>query len=668
MIHKKHGGNYDQRKEILGKQFYICKNCYNLWNSWNKFGNPQIETFEKRENNFEDPFEKDLTETSTNSDDSDYVNEKEEENQVNCGNLTHQPSYNEEEYRIYLLTQEANGKELRTKNFEVEREQEKEKEKKKARKRKKGENERQLEQMKKKFRHNEDQIIRQKSLENGNEPLKPTIYSELLTPHSNYLVDSKQMILLLNNLHCPCGRRKELEELKENYGSFSAILNCKNCPIKQYKDNKETFYFSNKIEGMGSRKGSDTKNKARFRTENGQRKIISSVLAGNFYENYREQMEMLGVYYLKKNAYYKTIDILIEQTNCLFQDHLKENRSKMDLQSVSLLRHKLSTKFKAQKKSQINAQNSDSITRDNFSGASGNMEAEGARIFCSKHRDYINLVGVVKDGDTKLSKIFSSVWQRVKILKDRNHLLKNVRKNIEQNSKFRCVKKIKTTLTQWIRSKSETSWSSLELKIYIEMSIFHYLNNHCCCEHQESEIENRELYSLSPQLIELSDIINKLSDRSEEIFKSGSTNKCESFMNSRTKFVEKRFNITKQWGMRCQFSALNRELPEWKTILMEQLGTKTLNINKGEFNGDIELFTEVDESNEIIGFVEEDLQKEDSYNENDIKEIEEILTSGRNIIPDLMDDDVFGISFDKRLPISFTENTLLFEIDREKNK
>ncbi|KAJ3426454.1 hypothetical protein M0812_28910 [Anaeramoeba flamelloides] len=87
---------------------------------------------------------------------------------------------------------------------------------------------------------------------------------------------------------------------------------------------------------MGSRKGSDTKNKARFRTENGQRKIISSVLAGNFYENYREQMEMLGVYYLKKNAYYKTIDILIEQTNCLFQDHLKENRSKMDLNNLTI--------------------------------------------------------------------------------------------------------------------------------------------------------------------------------------------------------------------------------------------------------------------------------------------------------------------------------------------
>ncbi|KAJ6237741.1 hypothetical protein M0813_26533 [Anaeramoeba flamelloides] len=49
-------------------------------------------------------------------------------------------------------------------------------------------------------------------------------------------------------------------------------------------------------------------------------------------------------------------------------------------------------------------------------------------------------------------------------------------------------------------------------------------------------------------------------------------------MNSRTKFVEKkRFNITKQWEMRCQFSALNRELPEWKTILMEQIGI-TINL------------------------------------------------------------------------------------------
>ncbi|KAJ3449828.1 autophagy-related protein [Anaeramoeba flamelloides] len=51
-----------------------------------------------------------------------------------------------------------------------------------------------------------------------------------------------------------------------------------------------------------------------------------------------------------------------------------------------------------------------------------------------------------------------------------------------------------------------------------------------------------------------------------------STNKCESFMNSRIKFIDKRIDSSKQWEMRCQFSVLNRELPEWRTILMDQIG------------------------------------------------------------------------------------------------
>ncbi|KAJ3436992.1 hypothetical protein M0812_19059 [Anaeramoeba flamelloides] len=123
------------------------------------------------------------------------------------------------------------------------------------------------------------------------------------------------------------------------------------------------------------------------------------------------------------------------------------------------------------------------ITRANFSGASGNMEAEGTRIFYKKHKNNINLVGVVKDGDTKLAKFFENVWNRVKILKDRNHLLKNLKKHIEENAKYRCVKNIKTTFTEWIRSKSVISWSSLELKLYIKLSLFHYMNIHDCCEH-----------------------------------------------------------------------------------------------------------------------------------------------------------------------------------------
>ncbi|KAJ6235875.1 hypothetical protein M0813_28437 [Anaeramoeba flamelloides] len=245
------------------------------------------------------------------------------------------------------------------------------------------------------------------------------------------------MILLLNNVHCPCGRRKELLDLKKRIW----ILSCK------------------------------------------------------------------------------------IETSYLFQKHLEDNRSKMDLKNLTIcVDAGWSSRRHANECCFIVIDNKTKllydiivITRDVFSGASGNMEAEAAKYFCEKHKEKINLVGVVKDGDTKLAKIFEAAWNRVNILKDSNHLLKNIRKNIQENANFKCIKNVK-----------------------------------------------------------LNEIIDVLSDRSEELFQAGSTNRCESFMNSRTKFIEKRFNSSKQWEMRCQFSVLNRELPEWKTILMAQLG---LNIN-----------------------------------------------------------------------------------------
>ncbi|KAJ6226057.1 hypothetical protein M0813_01025 [Anaeramoeba flamelloides] len=112
----------------------------------------------------------------------------------------------------------------------------------------------------------------------------------------------------------------------------------------------------------------------------------------------------------------------------------------------------------------------------------------------------------------------------------------------------------------------------INIIIFFEKKINLYNNN--INFYQESEIEDESLFKLSPQLIELSNLIDEISDRSEEFFTAGSTNKNESFMNSRTKFIEKRINAAKQWEMRCQFSALNRELPEWKTILMDTLGFK----------------------------------------------------------------------------------------------
>ncbi|KAJ6245176.1 hypothetical protein M0813_02289 [Anaeramoeba flamelloides] len=120
--HQMHGGSQ-----------FLCKNCYDLWYGWNNLGNPIIKTWEEwlNELNDQESSESDTTNTDT---DSEYKDDGEdEENGKETSNLTHQPSYNEEELRIYRMTEEANGRELQTKIFEK---QEQEKREKRRRKKK----------------------------------------------------------------------------------------------------------------------------------------------------------------------------------------------------------------------------------------------------------------------------------------------------------------------------------------------------------------------------------------------------------------------------------------------------------------------------------------------------------------------------------------------------
>ncbi|KAJ6244477.1 hypothetical protein M0813_21062 [Anaeramoeba flamelloides] len=168
------------------------------------------------------------------------------------------------------------------------------------------------------------------------------------------------------------------------------------------------------------------------------------------------------------------------------------------------------------------------VTREIYSGASGNMEAEAAKFFCEKHKKKLIWLVLLK---------MATPTKRER--KNWKHVINEI------NDKY---------------------------NYFFEKKINLYNNN--INFYQESEIEDESLFKLSPQLIELSNLIDEISDRSEEFFTAGSTNKNESFMNSRTKFIEKRINAAKQWEMRYQFSALNRELPEWKTILMDTLGFK----------------------------------------------------------------------------------------------
>ncbi|KAJ6234330.1 hypothetical protein M0813_04133 [Anaeramoeba flamelloides] len=96
---------------------------------------------------------------------------------------------------------------------------------------------------------------------------------------------------------------------------------------------------------------------------------------------------------------------------------------------------------------------------------------------------------------------------------------------------------------------------------------------------------------------------------------------------------------------------------------------KTLVLNPEEFNQDIEIFKEIDDNIQPIdGLVEENFQEKDILHENELEEIEEILTHERKSSNCIHDDSFFHITFDKRLPSSFNTNTLLFETERNKKK
>ncbi|KAJ6244105.1 hypothetical protein M0813_21369 [Anaeramoeba flamelloides] len=597
--------------------------------------------------------------------------------------------------------------------------------------------------------------------------------------------------------------------------------------------------------------GNETSEKNTKKRQIGQRQVISSILAGNFYENYREHLEMLGVYFLKKTAYQQTVNNLMIETNILFQKHLASNRSKMDLKNLKICvdagwssrgHYANECAFIIIDKETGLLFDLIVVTRDKFSGPSGNMEAEAARIFCEKHKNTIELKAVVKDGDTKLAQVFESTWKSVTILKDLNHLLKNLRKFIEK-IKFPFFKEISRSFSQWVRLKANNCWSSLEFKIQIKLSLFHYLDIHDFCEHDENykhryqfpalnitekkdlevlksgirkefdeylqvlddnlkktekkiiqglfageekqywedvcnalqekinyfskirilfvptpdqyftqyEVENESKYNLTPQFIELKNLIFKIVNKAEMYVTAYSTNKCESFMNSRTKFIDKRIDSSKQWEMRCQFSVLNRELPEWRTILMDQIGFtinlpqmvsqfqknrekeyekerqtkpeyikyryqqknkkfhrrdgeianggykfKDANVNKTIYKkkfrcrscssrysielsqlekkkkndqDEIEIFKEIDEEDEFDERNSEEECTGEELTENGFSEINKILTAS-DLKPSSGPkyDEIFGISFDKRLPSSFNNNNLLFEIDRNKNK
>ncbi|KAJ3424021.1 hypothetical protein M0812_29653 [Anaeramoeba flamelloides] len=256
------------------------------------------------------------------------------------------------------------------------------------------------------------------------------------------------------------------------------------------------------------------------------------------------------------------------ETNILFQKHLASNRSKMDLKNLKICvdagwssrgHYANECAFIIIDKETGLLFDLIVVTRDKFSGPSGNMEAEAARIFCEKHKNTIELKAVVKDDLEDLkSGIRKEFDEYLQVLDDN---LKKTEKKIIQGLFADEEKQYWEDVCNALQEK--INYFS-KIRILFVPTPDQYFTQY--------EIENESKYNLTPQFIELKNLIFKIVNKAEMYVTAYSTNKCESFMNSRTKFIDKRIDSSKQWEMRCQFSVLNRELPEWRTILMDQIG------------------------------------------------------------------------------------------------
>ncbi|KAJ6234850.1 hypothetical protein M0813_28827 [Anaeramoeba flamelloides] len=106
---KKKNQRKRKRKNSRNKnQSHICRNCIQLWRKWNASGNPIIKTLKERIKVFEN--EEDSESDEKTDSDGEYLGKEEEE--AKTTNLCHNPSYNTEEMRIYLMAEDEKKKEL----------------------------------------------------------------------------------------------------------------------------------------------------------------------------------------------------------------------------------------------------------------------------------------------------------------------------------------------------------------------------------------------------------------------------------------------------------------------------------------------------------------------------------------------------------------------------
>ncbi|MGH9976138.1 MAG: hypothetical protein ACRD8Z_09940, partial [Nitrososphaeraceae archaeon] len=208
---------------------------------------------------------------------------------------------------------------------------------------------------------------------------------------------------------------------------------------------------------------------------------------------------------------------------------------------------------------------------------------------------------VVHDKDGKTLNVIQEFFPDVQEFNDGGHAANNFRKKIIGLVKeFPEFKGLGSTCLRSFLFSIKNCEGTLSSFSKIMKSQYNHICNisHSHCVHKDGYQPKGWKYVTSEdgraQLwMEFSSII----DRGDHYIKKYSSNICESFFNSRTKFISKRLNMRVQFKMRTKAAALKLELERnsitgepihWKQVILEKLELSPTENQQKNFNKEIQ--------------------------------------------------------------------------------
>jgi hypothetical protein len=324
--------------------------------------------------------------------------------------------------------------------------------------------------------------------------------------------------------------------------------------------------------------------------------MIGFLLAGLTYENYVEVLDVADLHPTSKNIWGDHMKLVMVNGRCLLEEQLELNIEEIKYFGITIVTDgawshrgwsanecavsvfEITSGKLLDLEIVIRCLPSDSY--GNYSGASSQMESEGLRRICKRLKDKeVTVSALLHDGDGSSFGVVSEFWKDVKEISDNGHAAKNFRKAIIKLAKSHpevsfmgetCLKAFRFALTEC--NGSPTLFTKIMWRQYEHF--YDWDHEHCTHSEDYEPVSWNWVTEHSAQ-VALKAEFKKIIDNADKYCQNLSSNVCEAFANSRTKFTDKRLNQRIQFPMGAILAALSfcarKDMKfQWKKSLLEK--------------------------------------------------------------------------------------------------